>query len=256
VAVHLYLSVLPEALIASMLGPEEFGLYYAVHHEREARRAAMFFELSPEFRDPYFNIEEGVRRCVLHENGRPKRSVYISVYRVLEHIPIEVVQKLYLVGPEGESLSMEPTRDLPRSNGGLHLYQEIAPTSPLVVSRLGPREFFDLLVTDTSQLVSVPALCFVEQELGDLARDPEHGSAQNLPYVDLPYMRECLVELRRKGYPVKIVYPTPRATFEYRTLKNGLFLGNGNGLLHFPLPTEDEYRAQRFQWWDLWARQS
>jgi len=112
------------------------------------------------------------------------------------------------------------------------------------------------LVIDKSQLVSLPALCFVEQELGALARDPEDGSAESLPYADLSYMRACLTELRRKQYPVKIIYPTPRATFEYRILKNGIFLGNETGLLYFPLPDVDEYRAQRFKSWDLWTQRA
>lgn len=253
---HLYLSVLPEALIASMLGPEEFGLYYAVHHEREARRAALFFELAPDFRSEFFDIEEGLRRCTPHPDGRPKRSVYIAVYRVLEHVPMSAVQRMYLVGPEGESLQMEPGTDYPVGLVGLHLYQEIAPTSSLVVSSLLPQQFFELMVMDKSQLVSLPALCFMEQDLGELAIDPMHGSARNLPYVDLSYMRECLLNLRRKSYPVKIVYPTPRATFEYRTIKGGVYLGNRTGLLFFALPAEDEYRAQRFKWWDVWTRQA
>jgi hypothetical protein len=253
-APHLYLSVLPEALIASMLGPEEFGLYYAVHHEREARRAAIFYEIDPTFRDEFFNIDEGFRRCTPHGDGRPKRSVYISVYRVLEHIPMSAVQRMYLIGPEGESLELQSCPDCPETPEAMHLYQEIAPTSSLVVSRLSPQAFFNLMVMDQTQLISLPALCFMEQELGELARDPAHGSAKNLPYVDLSYMRECLLSLKQKSYPVKIVYPTPRATFEYRTIKGGVYIGNRTGRLFFRLPAEDEYRAQRFKWWDLWTR--
>jgi hypothetical protein len=251
---HLYLSVLPEALIASMLEPAEFGLYYAIRHEREARRSAIFFEIDPAFRDGWFDIEEGFRRCVPHADGRPKRSVYISVYRVLEHVPCSAIQRLHLVGPEGEVLELLPADHFPADTKGFHLYQEIAPTGPLVVSRLAARAFFNTLTADKSQLVSLPALCFVEQELGELALDPERGAAGNLPYTDLSYLRACLTELRRKETPLKIVYPTPRATFEYRVLKNGIFLGNQTGLLYFPLPDAEEYRARRYQSWDLWTQ--
>jgi hypothetical protein len=246
--------VLPEALIASMLGPEEFGLYYAVHHEREARRAAIFYELDLSFRSEFFNIDEGLRRCVPHSDGRPKRSVYISVYRVLEHVPMSVIRQMYLVGPDGESLQLSARPEPAEATRGLHLYQEIAPTSSLVVSSLSPSAFFDLMVNDKSQLVSLPALCFMEQELGELAQDPAHGSARDLPYVDLSYLRESLLALDHKGYPVKIVYPTPRASFEYRTIKGGIYIGNGTGRLFFQLPDVQEYRQQRFKYWDLWAR--
>ena len=35
--IHLYLSLIPEALIASMLTPEEFGVYYAVGTANKSR---------------------------------------------------------------------------------------------------------------------------------------------------------------------------------------------------------------------------
>ena len=44
-AKHLYLSMIPEALIASMLTPEEFGVYYAVGSEKKSRGQAIFFEI-------------------------------------------------------------------------------------------------------------------------------------------------------------------------------------------------------------------
>ena len=68
--VHLYLSLVPEALIASMLTPEEFGAYYAVGTKKKSSGQAVFFEVDPEFRNKYFRINEGVSRCVLHEIGR------------------------------------------------------------------------------------------------------------------------------------------------------------------------------------------
>jgi hypothetical protein len=58
--VHLYLSLIPEALIASMLTPEEFGAYYAVGSEKRSRGQAIFFEIDPKFRSKEFRIEEGI----------------------------------------------------------------------------------------------------------------------------------------------------------------------------------------------------
>ena len=42
---HLYLSLIPQGLIASMLGPEEFGAYYAVGSNVHSRGEAIFFEV-------------------------------------------------------------------------------------------------------------------------------------------------------------------------------------------------------------------
>jgi len=82
--IHLYLSLIPEALIASMLEPEEFGSYYAVGSKKKSRGQAIFFEVDAKFKSSYFHIEDAVKRCVPHEDGSPKQSIYVSVYRVLE----------------------------------------------------------------------------------------------------------------------------------------------------------------------------
>ena len=174
-AVHLYLSLIPEALIASMLTPEEFGVYYAVGTTKKSRGQAIFFEIDPDFRHDYFDIEEGIRRCVPHEDGTPKRSIYISVYRALEHVSLKAVQKLYLVTQDGRTLGLEPSEGLPEETDGLHLYQEIAPVHPLVVSTLGPGEFYELIVKNPTSLLWLPAACFVELRLDELARDPERA---------------------------------------------------------------------------------
>jgi len=83
---HFYLSLLPEALIVSMLDPEDFGTYYAVGSAKNLAGEAMFYEVDPTFRHPYFRIDEALQALCAHEDGSPKASIYVSVYRVLEHI--------------------------------------------------------------------------------------------------------------------------------------------------------------------------
>ena len=46
---YLYLSLVPEALIASNLSPEEFGSYYATGAFRRNCDPAIFFEIDPNF---------------------------------------------------------------------------------------------------------------------------------------------------------------------------------------------------------------
>lgn len=248
-AVHLYLSMIPEALIASMLTPEEFGVYYSVGSTKKARGQAIFFEIDPDFRHDYFRIEEGIRRCVPHEDGSPKRSIYISVYRVLEHIPLDAIQRLHLVTQDGRVLGLESSTELPEDTVGLHLYQEIAPVHPLVVSTLGPREFYDLIVKTPTSLLSLPAICFVELRLGELATDPERGDVRDLPYSNIGHLRQCLMDLRTKTVHTKMVNRIQPASFPYRTIKSGIFVGNEEGLLCFPLPSPEELRAKYYRWW-------
>lgn len=247
---HLYLSMIPEALIASMLTPEEFGVYYAVGSQKKSRGQAIFFELHPDFRHDDLPIEEGLERCVVHDEGIPKRSVYISVYRVLERIDLDMILKLYLVTQDGRVLGVDPSEVCPTSEGGgLHLYQEIAPVNPLVVSNLAPEELYDFIVKSPSTLLRLPAICFAELRLGELADNPEYGGVGDLPYANIDHLRQCLVDLRTKTIHTKMVDRISPATFPYRTLKSGIFVGNQEKLLCFPLPPSDELRAKHYRWW-------
>lgn len=248
-AVHLYLSMIPEALIASMLAPEEFGVYYAVGTAKKSRGQAIFFEVDPSFRNDYFRIDEGVRRCVPHEDGSPKASIYISVYRVLEHVPLHVIQRLHLVTKDGRGLGMDQSDEFPQEADGLHLYQEIAPVHPLVVSTLGPRDFYALIVKSPTSLLSLPAICFAELRLDELAKDPQRGQVRDLPYSNIEHLRQCLVDLKTKTVHTKMVNRIEPATFSYRTIKSGIFLGNQDQLAYFPLPSRDELRSQHYRWW-------
>lgn len=251
VDIHMYLSLTPEALVASMLTPEEFGIYYAVGSAKKSRGQAVFFEVDPSFRHEYFRIEEGFRRCLPHEDGSPKASIYISVYRVLEHVALGALQKLYLVTQDGRSLGLDPASSLPEDQGKLHLYQEIAPVHPLVVSTLGPSDFFRLIVQTPTSLVSVPAICFAELRLGELAEDPERGDIRDLPYSNVPHLRQCLSDLKTKAAHTKMVDRVSPASFPYRTIKNGVFVGRATEeqLVYFPLPSPAELRAEHYHWW-------
>jgi hypothetical protein len=247
--VHLYLSAIPEALIASMLTPEEFGVYYAVGSAKKSRGQAVFFEIDPDFRHDYFRIEEGIRRCVPHEDGSPKASIYISVYRTLEHVPLEALRRLFLVTQDGRVLGLEQSMDFPEDGEGLHLYQEIAPVHPLVVSSLGPRQFYDLIVKNPTSLITLPAICFVELRLGELATDPERGDVRDLPYSNIGHLRECLKDLKVKTVHTKMVNRVEPASFSYRTIKSGIFVGNAHQLVYFAMPSQEDLRNEHYHWW-------
>ena len=247
--VHLYLSLIPEALIASMLSPEEFGTYYAVGTTKKQHGEAMFIELDPTFRHDFFRIDEGIERCIPHADQTPKKSVYISTYRVLEHVPLEAMRRLFLVTAYGQSLALEPTQDYPEEDNGLHFYQEIAPVTPLIVSSYDPPRFYNFIIKDIQSMVHLPAIAFAELTLGDLATDPEFGALRDLPYNHIHHLRECLVEVKQKRVHTKIVNRVQPPEFPYRTIKSGIYVGKEEGLLHFPLPPRDELRSKYYRWW-------
>lgn len=246
---HLYLSMIPEALLVSQLSPEQFGVYYAVGSEKKARGQAIFFELDPDFRHEELPVEEGFRRCEPHEDGSPKRSVYISVYRALERVDLSAIRKLYLTTQDGRVLALDKGETLPEEGEGLHFYQEIAPVHPSVVSTLGPGEFFDLIVKNPTSLLTLPAVCFAELRLGQLSENPEYGSVGDLPYSNIDHLRQCLVDLRTKTVNTKMVDRVSPAAFPYRMLKSGIFVGNNEQLLFFPMPSQSELRSKHYRWW-------
>ena len=246
---HLYLSVMPEALVASQLSPKAFGTYYATGSQKKSRSMATIFELDPDFRHPYFDMAAGYQRLVPHEDGSPKRSVYISIYRVLEHTSPSAVQRLYVTTRDGRTLGLDSSDVIPECEGGMHLYQEIAPVHPRVVSTLCPDDFCDLLYDPEKSMVTVPALCFVELTLGGLAENPESGSAQGLPYSNIDHYRECLAELKTKTVTVKMVDRIHREAFHFRTVKSGYYLGNAGKLLFFPMPSHEVLREEHYRWW-------
>jgi hypothetical protein len=138
---------------------------------------------------------------------------------------------------------------MPEQTEGLHLYQEIAPVHPLVVSSLAPRAFYELIVKNPTSLLSLPAICFAELRLGELAADPARGAVRDLPYSDIAHLRQCLIDLKTKTVHTKMVNRVQPASFPYRTVKSGIFVGNADQCRYFPLPSQEELRAKHYRWW-------
>ena len=59
---HLYPSMVPEALIASQLHPEQSAVYYAAGSVAESRGQATFFEIAPRSWHEELSVEEDLTR--------------------------------------------------------------------------------------------------------------------------------------------------------------------------------------------------
>ena len=245
---YLYLSLIPEALIASMLPPMEFGTYLAVGTKKRTRGQAMFFSLR-DLGDTPFDLRDVESRCVPHPNGEPKHTVYVSVYRVLERIPLSTIKNLFMVTPDGRVLELEPFKGQPQRHEPYNLYQEICPVHPRVVSTLDPRQF-TRRITEPGNHIHVPKICFVDLRLGELASDPENGSANDLPYRAINHLRDCLIELRdNPGKGTKTVDRIHPQTFPYQTVASGVYLGSGRDILFYPFPSVEELQSTYYEWW-------
>lgn len=246
---YLYFSLMPEALIASMLPPEEFGNYLAVGTKKRTRGQAIFFEVDKNFESNYFPLEDIEQRCVPHSDGKPKRSVYLSIYRVLEHLPLDKLKGMYLSTDDGKVLHLEKQNYERRDNDAVHLYQQLCPVTPRIASTYDPSDFMKF-VTNREQPVSVPKLTFVELTLDDLANDPLNGTADNLPYRNIAHLRDCLVGVKEdKNKRTKTVNRFLTGDILYRTCKNGFFVGDQNDCFYYPFPSESELKDKYYSWW-------
>ncbi len=247
---YLYLSLIPESLVASHLSPDEFGAYLSVGSQKRSRGQALFFKFTDAYAEEQlkkFGLDASLDRTV---GQPPRRSAYLGIYRVLEQAPLDAIESLHLVTADGRVLSLKPAAYHPDLAPRFHLYQEFCPVTPRVISTLEPQSFGRHL-TDASKPVSVPTLVFTELSLEGLSIDPDSMNVDNLPYSNLEHLRDCIRELRAKpGKPMKTVVRHLEQDVLYRTLRGGFFIATGSGgFRHFPMPTREELESTLYPWW-------
>jgi hypothetical protein len=233
-----------------MLPPEEFGKYLAIGtKKRQSKQEALFFELDMDKLKKIFDLSDINERCVPHQDGEPKHSVYYSIYRVLERVPLDSIKNIYLVTRRGMVLKIEKTSDVPSFHQPCYLYQEIVPVHPRIVSSLDPYKFAKF-ITDKKNNLFVPKICFVDLRLGELAHNPETGSIFNLPYSQIDNLKDCLSQVKNDPQKqIKTVNRTQQQHLIYRTIDKGFFIGEGDNILFFPFPSEKELNTRYYDWW-------
>jgi hypothetical protein len=248
---YVYLSVLPEALIASMLPPKDFAEYMATGTRRKTRGQAIFFEVDQDIARNILPAEYISKRCIRKPDGAPKSSVYLTIYRALEHLPLKSLKSLFLVTEDGRILELtkgpyDVKLEKPKQ---LHLYQELCPVTPIIASTLSPSEFA-IEMTSEKEQVYIPKLMFVELMLDQLAYDPVRGSAHNLPYSDIGHLRDCLIILKNEEKKSrKTVQRTFNGTLLYRTCTNGFFVASKDELIYYPYPSMQQLEEQNYDFW-------
>jgi hypothetical protein len=241
---YIYLTCNPEALVASMLPPDGFGLYLSTGTKKRNKSQAIFFEVDLEKIEKLIDMESLNKRCVAKPDGSPKSSVYLSVYKVLEMIPLAALKSLYLTTDHGCVLELKRSAydKSKETSGDLHLYQELCPVTPLVASSLPPSVFLTRL-TDGSIPIVLPKLLFVELKLGELATNPLSGSAEHLPYPNKEHLRDCL-EIIRGEYEkhMKTVHRIFSGELLYRTIETGFYVGARDEIIYYSYPRMEELK--------------
>lgn len=239
---YTYLTCTPEALVASMLPPEGFGMYLSTGTKKRNKGQTIFFEVDLDKIEGLIDMNSLNKRCVAKEDGSPKSSVYLSVYRTLEMIPLSALKSLYLTTDHGIVLELKRAQydKTKEPKNALHLYQELSPVTPLVASGLAPSAFLTKL-TDGSTPIVLPKLFFVELKLGELATNPLGGSAEHLPYSNIGHLRDCL-EILKGEYEkhMKTVQRIFSGTLLYRTIETGFYVGAKDEIAFYPYPDMKE----------------
>ena len=244
---HFYVTAVPESLVASHLPPMEFGNYLATGTRKRTRGQAIFFEIDP---DKVKNVplEYVQRRLVPYADGEPKRSVYLSIYRVLENTSLEAFKELYLVTDDGKVLGIEQGNYKEKQDDEIHLYQQFNPITTRVASQLTPPEFVRFL-SDPSKPVFAPRVFFVEMQLGKLAKDPQ-APLHNLPYPNPDHLRDCLQRLMNSPERLtKTVLRYFNGELSYRCVKDGFFIGDQINYKYYPMPSIEDLEDKYYSWW-------
>ncbi len=252
---HLYMIVFPiNALVSSQLEPAAFAQHYTIGSARHFQGKVIFAELDINFRDPYFHIDQYLEKTVLHADGTPKRTKFISSYRVLEHVPFEVIKKLYLVTVSGKALELSPAPYTAENVPGMiRIFQEVAPISNLIASRLDQRDFGAYITGDVAK--GAARFCFTQVDLNieEFLAESRNREIIVSPIPDSnPYhLLDCLLEMHRidKKKVKTISLSSVLHSISYRVLRHGFwFFDHSGSMLFFPMPTAHELETTYYEW--------
>jgi hypothetical protein len=244
--IHYYLTIFPtEALIASQLEPEEFGVYMATGTRRGTAERLMFIELRSGNFSGVFDwayAEESCRRA--EAEGVRRRSAYLSVYRTLEQVPTQQLGKLYLVTRDGRNLALEAQNchDCDKSRPA-YLYQELCPTRPLVVSNQHPCAFIQH-ITNPVQKIHMPAVAVADMEL---PRDLNAEDLGNLLYHNVAHLRDCL-EALSANKAVKVVDRQSMVDFDFGHIASGVYVGSSDQVVKYTMPDNESIKRNHYEW--------
>lgn len=246
--IHLYLMCYrTEALVASQLEAEEFGSYMAVGTRKKTLGNVIFFEIDPKFSSTDLHLDQVEAKCKPHPDGTPRRSKYMSLYRVMERIPLSAYGKLHLTTRDGRvlSLSSQELEEVDNS-GGPFMYAELCPLTSRVVSHLSPKAFSQRL-TDPATTVYVPRIFFADTQI---ELDSEGRLASYLPYANPRHIEDCLREVEALPNKLgKTVDRNPPLAAFYRTIASGFYLGDSTGIKFYPYPDVATLDADHHTWW-------
>ena len=231
-----------------MLEPEDFGSYMAVGSRKGHQELIVFLEVDKPFDGP-FDWKYAEKKCVHHEDGRPKHSVYLSIYRALENIPVGCMGALYLVTKDGKSVKLTSVPyETPENLPAYYVYQELCPVTPQVVSRLDPAAFAQYLTREEHK-IHLPKMVFTDLKRIDFDDLERMGNLGGIYDRKIEHLRLCIKEVTE--IPDKINKTLTRQgaqSFTYQAIDRGFYVADKDHFLHYPMFSLDELRANHYYW--------
>jgi len=252
---RLYMVLYPnQSLIASHYDPEMFARHYTSGSSRHYSGKLIFAEVDIDYRNDFFDIENILKNLKPHSDGRPKATKFIASYRVLEHVELSALGKLYLSTEEGHCIGIEKGGSKDHQEGFIRVYAEIAPMRMLVMSRLTPPNF-GKRITDPTNNKSAPAQFFTQLDFNpvefikEFEKNPFKPSP--IPSMHPSTIRDGFHELM--SHPDKttkgMALDSSMDTISYRLLRNGFTFAAKGECLFYPIPSHSEIEAENFKFW-------
>ncbi|MCK5077229.1 MAG: hypothetical protein KAR38_12685 [Calditrichia bacterium] len=250
---HLYMVLYPnEALIASELSPAEFGMHYAVGSPRHFIGKTVFAEIDIDFRDEYFHIDDMLKETKSNIPGEPKKTKFISSYRVLEHMDLKAIQKLHLVTVDGQVLDIAPQKEYKTEyeDDRIRIYQEICPIHLLVGANLTPPEFGNYVVNEYTSK-GAPKLFFTKMNIDVKHIINENIIVSPITNINPGHLKDCFQELKNK--PDKKTKTISLASsfynMSYAKIKQGFWIVEEDNFLFFPFPSPEELEEKNYDFY-------
>lgn len=253
---HLYMILYPNpSLVASQCEPEAFSKHYQIGSTRYYTGKLIFAEIDPLYRHPYFDIEAGLRGLIPHEDGAPKATKFISSYRVLEHVDLQAIQRLYLATPNGEIIGIDPGKsEGPSPDSGLRVIAQICPLSMLVLTRLSSDDF-GRYITDPANPKGAPVIFYTSLDLDitGFLKDFEANPFLPAPlaFMHPSKLRDAIIELQT--HPEKttkgLALRTPLGSVSYKSVRKGFWFYRPGHNLFFPFPALSEIELTHYKFW-------
>ena len=252
---RIYMVLYPNTtLIASQYDPEMFARHYTSGSSRHYSGKVVFAEVDAGYHNRFFDIKNILKNLTPHSDGRPKATKFIASYRVLEHVDLTAIGKLYISTEEGHCIGLERGESASAGEEAIRVYAEISPMRMLVMSKYNPQDF-GAYITDPDNHKSAPKQFYTQLDidLPEFIEEFEKNPFKPSPIAALhpSTIRDAFLELTSK--PTKhskgIALDSNLDSISYRLLKHGFTFSSKDESIFYPLPSHSAIEAKNLKFW-------